>query len=123
MLDPYPFDEPSLTFKFPARHVKGKLFSSAAELQKGFALGAGKNAFGDFERGLAHLRQFDTFLHDFGRHRVQILLEIDPELHFKISVNFAHSRGPFRLKYAQFAVIKFESKRGVSSRQFFRPKP
>ena len=27
-LDPYPFSEPSLSFQFPARHVKGKLFSS-----------------------------------------------------------------------------------------------
>lgn len=37
VLDPYPFDEPSLRFTFPARHVKGKLFSSAAKLQKQFA--------------------------------------------------------------------------------------
>ena len=37
VLDPYPFDEASLTFQFPARHVKGKLFSSAADLQKEFA--------------------------------------------------------------------------------------
>jgi hypothetical protein len=36
VLDPYPFAEPSLTFEFPARHVKGKLFSSAAELQTAF---------------------------------------------------------------------------------------
>jgi hypothetical protein len=36
LLDPYPFDEPSITFTFPARHVPGKLFSSAAELQKRF---------------------------------------------------------------------------------------
>ncbi len=36
VLDPYPFAERSLTFKFPARHVKGKIFSSAAELQKEF---------------------------------------------------------------------------------------
>jgi Protein of unknown function (DUF3891) len=35
-LDPYPFAEPSLTFQFPARHVQGKLFSTAAELQKQF---------------------------------------------------------------------------------------
>jgi len=34
VLDPYPFAEPSLTFQFPARHVKGKLFSSAKELQE-----------------------------------------------------------------------------------------
>jgi hypothetical protein len=33
VLDPYPFDEPSLSFAFPARHVEGKLFSSARELQ------------------------------------------------------------------------------------------
>jgi hypothetical protein len=37
VLDPYPFDQPSLRFTFPARHVKGKVFSSAAELQKQFA--------------------------------------------------------------------------------------
>lgn len=37
VLDPYPFDQPSLRFTFPARHVKGKLFSSAAELQRQFA--------------------------------------------------------------------------------------
>jgi len=36
-LDPYPFAEPSLTFTFPARHVAGKLFASAEELQEGFA--------------------------------------------------------------------------------------
>jgi len=35
-LDPYPFAEPSVTFQFPARHVKGKLFSTAADLQKQF---------------------------------------------------------------------------------------
>jgi Protein of unknown function (DUF3891) len=35
-LDPYPFDEPSISFQFPARHVKGKLFPSAAELQAAF---------------------------------------------------------------------------------------
>ena len=37
ILDPYPFSEPSLTFQFPARHVKGKLFGSAAELREQFA--------------------------------------------------------------------------------------
>lgn len=36
VLDPYPFAEPSLSFQFPARHVEGKLFSSAAELQVQF---------------------------------------------------------------------------------------
>jgi len=35
-IDPYPFVEPSLTFQFPARHVEGKLFAAAAELQKQF---------------------------------------------------------------------------------------
>jgi hypothetical protein len=35
-LDPYPFAEPSLTFQFPARPVKGKLFSTAADLQQQF---------------------------------------------------------------------------------------
>jgi hypothetical protein len=34
VLDPYPFGEPSLSFLFPARHVDGKVFSSAAELQQ-----------------------------------------------------------------------------------------
>jgi hypothetical protein len=37
VLDPYPFAEESLTFQFPARHVAGKVFSAAAELQAGFA--------------------------------------------------------------------------------------
>ena len=37
VLDPYPFDQDSLTFQFPARHVKGKLFSTSAELQQQFA--------------------------------------------------------------------------------------
>jgi hypothetical protein len=37
VLDPYPFAEASLTFQFPARHVKGKTFSSAKELQDAFA--------------------------------------------------------------------------------------
>ena len=36
VLDPYPFDEVSISFEFPARHVKGMVFSSAAELQKEF---------------------------------------------------------------------------------------
>jgi Protein of unknown function (DUF3891) len=36
VLDPYPFDETLLTFRFPARHVKGKLFTSAKELQDAF---------------------------------------------------------------------------------------
>jgi uncharacterized protein DUF3891 len=36
VLDPYPFAEPSMSFQFPARHVKGKLFSSAKELQDVF---------------------------------------------------------------------------------------
>jgi hypothetical protein len=36
VLDPYPFDEESITFTFPARHVLGKLFSSSTELQERF---------------------------------------------------------------------------------------
>jgi hypothetical protein len=36
VLSPYPFTEPALHFSFPARHVEGKLFSSAAELQQRF---------------------------------------------------------------------------------------
>jgi hypothetical protein len=35
-LDPYPFQEPSLTFHFPARQVRGKLFGSARDLQEKF---------------------------------------------------------------------------------------
>jgi hypothetical protein len=37
VLDPYPFPEPSISFQFPARHAKGKLFSTAKELQDAFA--------------------------------------------------------------------------------------
>src|SRR5258706_1723780 len=37
VLDPYPFPEASLTFQFPARHVKGKIFPSSAELQSAIA--------------------------------------------------------------------------------------
>jgi hypothetical protein len=36
ILEPYPFAERTLTFQFPARHAKGKLFSSAKELQDAF---------------------------------------------------------------------------------------
>jgi hypothetical protein len=36
VLDPYPLDAPSISFQFPARHVKGKLYSSAKELQNAF---------------------------------------------------------------------------------------
>ena len=36
ILDPYPFAEPSLTFQFPARHVQGKIFSAAEQLQRAF---------------------------------------------------------------------------------------
>jgi hypothetical protein len=38
VLTPYPFSEPVLSFQFPARHVKGKHFSSSAELQQAFAV-------------------------------------------------------------------------------------
>jgi hypothetical protein len=37
VLDPYPFAEPSLTFGFLTRHVTGKAFASASELQRAFA--------------------------------------------------------------------------------------
>jgi len=37
ILDPYPFLETSLTLHFPARHIKGKIFSSPAELQSAIA--------------------------------------------------------------------------------------
>jgi hypothetical protein len=36
VLEPYPLAEPSLAFQFPARHIKGKLFESAKELQDAF---------------------------------------------------------------------------------------
>lgn len=36
VLDPYPFADTSLTFQFPARQIKGKIFSSSAELQHAF---------------------------------------------------------------------------------------
>ena len=36
VLDPYPFAEPSLSFRFPARHAQGKCFSSADDLQEAF---------------------------------------------------------------------------------------
>lgn len=34
VLDPYPFDEPSVTFSLPARHVVGKTFPTSIELQQ-----------------------------------------------------------------------------------------
>jgi hypothetical protein len=37
VLNPYPFAEPALTFQFPARSVKGKLFSSHKEFQDAFS--------------------------------------------------------------------------------------
>ena len=36
VLGPYPFQEPLLTFHFPARQVQGKLFESAKDLQEKF---------------------------------------------------------------------------------------
>ena len=36
VLDPYPFAEPSLSFQFPARDIKQKVFSSEKELQDAF---------------------------------------------------------------------------------------
>jgi hypothetical protein len=36
VLNPYPFAEPSITIQFPARHAKGKQFTSAKELQDAF---------------------------------------------------------------------------------------
>ena len=36
-LSPWPFDQPSITFDIPARHVAGKSFSDAAELQAAYA--------------------------------------------------------------------------------------
>jgi len=35
-LEPWPFAEEHLTFEFPARHVEGKRFDSAKDLQKGY---------------------------------------------------------------------------------------
>ena len=37
VLTPYPFREPVMEFQFPARHVDGKTFGSAAELQEKYA--------------------------------------------------------------------------------------
>src|SRR5579863_926442 len=37
VLEPYPFDDPSISFQFPARYAKGKHFSFAKELQDAFA--------------------------------------------------------------------------------------
>jgi hypothetical protein len=37
LLDPYPLSEPSISFRFPARHVEGAVFSSSAQLQEKFA--------------------------------------------------------------------------------------
>jgi hypothetical protein len=37
LLHPYPFAEPALTLRFPARQVAGKLFSSSEQLQEKFA--------------------------------------------------------------------------------------
>jgi hypothetical protein len=36
-LDPWPFNAPELTFRFPARHVQGALFATSAELEAAFA--------------------------------------------------------------------------------------
>jgi len=36
VLDPYTFAETSLIFPCPARHIKGKIFSSAAALQNAY---------------------------------------------------------------------------------------
>src|SRR5271166_660501 len=36
-LDPYPFADDALTFCFPARHIKGKFFAKAEELQEQFS--------------------------------------------------------------------------------------
>ncbi len=35
-LDPYPFNDKAVTLEFPARHVQGKVFASASELQARF---------------------------------------------------------------------------------------
>jgi hypothetical protein len=37
VLDPYPFAETSITFRFPGRQITGKIFSSASELQRAFS--------------------------------------------------------------------------------------
>lgn len=37
VLDPYPFASARLEFRFPARHVTGKTFASAADLQRAYA--------------------------------------------------------------------------------------
>jgi Protein of unknown function (DUF3891) len=35
-LEPWPFEEPELSFTFPARHVEGERFADSAELEKAF---------------------------------------------------------------------------------------
>jgi Protein of unknown function (DUF3891) len=40
VLNPYPFASASLEFRFPARHVRGKNFASADELQQAYAASA-----------------------------------------------------------------------------------
>ena len=40
VLNPYPFEEPSLSFSFPARSIEGKLFESPAALQQSFQAAA-----------------------------------------------------------------------------------
>ena len=40
VLDPWPFAVRSLTFEFPARHVDGKTFGSAADLQSQYSAAA-----------------------------------------------------------------------------------
>ncbi len=37
VLQPYPFDEPTLTFEFPVRHVAAKFFDSHQSLQQSYA--------------------------------------------------------------------------------------
>jgi hypothetical protein len=35
-LDPYPYSQDSISFTFPARHLEGKTFSSAKNLEAAF---------------------------------------------------------------------------------------
>ena len=60
ILDPYPFAASSLSFRFPARHVTGKLFASAADLQRLYGAALAGNAVGHHNRqlGCARKRRF-----------------------------------------------------------------
>ena len=61
---PYPFAEPSLRFQFPARHVKGKLFSSAEELGEQFAAAAVETQTVTLQSAVTHSARDESCLLD-----------------------------------------------------------